>query len=142
LTNLLASEPLQRIVSTTPRVSYEEAQSITLKADLLFLIQPGLPLQVPRKLYEYMAVRKPILCIAEPDGATGRLVRENGLGFVCGNSEKEIEATLREVIATWRAGKLKPIADDRCEKFKNRELSKELHRFIGEILDDTGRNCP
>jgi glycosyl transferase family 4/glycosyl transferase family 1 len=142
LAQLLSSEPLRDIVRTTPRVSYDEAREISGGADVLLLVQPDLPLQVPRKLYEYMALRKPILCVAEPEGATGRLVRENDLGYVCNNSVHEIESTLLRLITDWKQGTLEDIADGRCDRFRNRELSKELHSFIEGLVNGMERACP
>ena len=136
--DLLAGDALQQIVQLSPRVSYSEAQKYAADSDVLLLIQPDLPLQVPRKLYEYMAFCKPILCIAEAGGATGQIVGENDLGFVCGNNQEEIEATLMIIISAWRAKRLPVIAEGRCEQFRNISIAKTFHRFISEIADREG----
>ena len=54
-------------------------------ADLLLLLQPHFSTnyQIPAKLYEYVAVRRPFLAIAPRDSATARLVKEYSLGLTC-----------------------------------------------------------
>jgi hypothetical protein len=49
-------------------------------ATALLLLQPGHPLSVPAKFYEYLAASKPILALAV--GETAALVRATGAGLV------------------------------------------------------------
>lgn len=142
LAELLTHETLRQVISVAPRVSYDESQHYAREADLLLLVQPDFPLQIPRKLYEYMAVRKPMFCIAEPASATGRLVRDNRLGAVCNNTVHEIESSLRELICAWRNGNLKSFTDDRCDKFRNRELTSHLHDFMVGVCDRQSAGRP
>jgi glycosyltransferase involved in cell wall biosynthesis len=134
VSNLLISEELCEVVKLIPRVPFDEAQLFAQEADILLLLQPEFPLQVPRKLYEYMAIRKPVLCIAEPDSATGRLVSEHGLGMVCNNTIDEIAASLKNYIELWRKGDVKPFDDNRSEKFNNIALCRQLQEFMAGLL--------
>lgn len=131
---LLTDEALRQVVTEVPRVSYYESQRYAIEADVLLLVQPDFPLQIPRKLYEYMAVRKPMLCIAEPTSATGILVCDNQLGRVCNNTVQEIESALLNLITAWKSGALQSFTDDRCDAFRNSELTRQLHDFITGII--------
>ena len=126
VSTLLADGTVRQVVTIVPRVSYDDSQRYVCEADVLLLVQPDFPLQIPRKLYEYMAVRKPMLCIAEPASATGVLVRDNLLGTICNNTVAEIEAVLCEIITTWKSGSLKLFTDDRCDRFLNSDLTAQL----------------
>lgn len=138
---LLEGEILREVVTLVPRVPYHEAQRYAAQADLLLLVQPDFPLQVPRKLYEYMALCKPILCIAEAASATGRLVSEHGLGTVCGNEAEELAGVLAGLVEQWRAGRLPPSTGSGCDRFSNREISLRLHRFFDNVIS-AGHETP
>lgn len=66
-----------RIESPKP---YQECLNALASADVVVNIQPGTKTQVPSKLYDYLAIRKPIINITPADGALGKLVLSRGLG--------------------------------------------------------------
>jgi glycosyltransferase involved in cell wall biosynthesis len=68
-------------IEVVGHVSRVDAICLMKRSDVLFLTQPDAPLQVPLKLYEYLACGKPILAIAG-DGATRNLIEENNAGIV------------------------------------------------------------
>ena len=135
VSDLLADEVVRQVATIVPRVSYDESQRYACEADVLLLVQPDFPLQIPRKLYEYMAVRKPMLCIAEPASATGVLVRDNRLGAICHNTVAEIEAALREIITAWKDGSFQTFSDDRCDKFRNCDLTAQLLDLMAKVTN-------
>jgi hypothetical protein len=51
-------------------------------AGLLLLLAQEQPLQVPNKLYEYLATGVPILAIADHDGETADMLRQVGGHYV------------------------------------------------------------
>ncbi|WP_430414637.1 glycosyltransferase [Marinobacter adhaerens] len=59
---------------------YRECLSALSSADVVVNVQPGTRTQIPSKLYDYLAINKPILNITSPDGALGELVTRKGLG--------------------------------------------------------------
>lgn len=130
---LLQSDTLKKVVTVLPRVAYHEAQRYAMEADLLLLIQPDFPLQVPRKLYEYMALRKPVFCVAEAESATGMLVSDHGLGTVSGNNLEELVATLSELLCAWRAERSPLFRGASCDRFTNLEITRELYRFFVSV---------
>jgi glycosyltransferase involved in cell wall biosynthesis len=71
---------LTDVVELVARVSRRESLEVMCAADALLLVQPGHPLSVPGKLYEYFAARKPILALAE--GETADLIRATRSGIV------------------------------------------------------------
>jgi hypothetical protein len=67
-------------------------------ASCLLALQPGTTVSVPGKLYEYLAIGRPILAIAE-EGETADLVRASGLGkAVLPHDEAAIEDALVELM--------------------------------------------
>ncbi len=68
-------------------------------ANCLLLLQPGTTVSIPGKLYEYLALGRPILALAE-EGETSDLVRASGLGVaVAANDERAILGAIVATIA-------------------------------------------
>jgi len=71
---------------------------------VLLAIQPGTSVQVPRKVYDYLGARRPILALT-PEGATADLVRRSGIGLVVPPDDVgAIQSALAAVYQGWRAG--------------------------------------
>lgn len=72
---------LNSIVRIEPPVAHNQYLKALFSADVLVLIQPDTDLQVPSKLFEYMAVGKPVLALAH-SGATSEVLEEYGRGMI------------------------------------------------------------
>lgn len=123
---LLDSRALEGVVEIIPRVSYQESLDYMTQSHVLLLIQPDFPMQIPRKLYEYMAARKPLFCITEPHGATGEIVTDYNLGYVCDNLKEDIRETFLRMSRDWKNGELPQRAAQGCDSFLNKELAAKL----------------
>jgi glycosyltransferase involved in cell wall biosynthesis len=62
------------------RVGRQEAQMIQAESDCLMILQPGTKLQLPAKVFESALMGKPILCVAEGDSETARVIEAHHLG--------------------------------------------------------------
>ena len=140
IAELLASPSLANSIEVIPRVTYEESLRYMGESDVLILYQPGFPLQVPRKLYDYMATRRPLLCIAEPGSATWSLVERYSLGTACENNVARLEAALLTMYDEWQNGRLKPFIDDRCEPFRNHNLTVRLRNHLEQTIRTSTKN--
>ncbi|MEW6380235.1 MAG: hypothetical protein AB1611_11605 [bacterium] len=70
------------LVNLCPRIPQNELVQRLLEADLLLLINsygPGHDIFIPAKFFDYLKIRKPILCLAE-DGALKRAVQKTHAG--------------------------------------------------------------
>lgn len=72
---------LGSVIKLQAPVPHGECLKAMAASHVLLVIQPESIIQVPAKLYEYMALRRPILALA-PEGAVGDLVREGNLGIL------------------------------------------------------------
>jgi glycosyltransferase involved in cell wall biosynthesis len=70
------------IVSLRDSVPHAQVAQILAESDLLILLAQRQPAQVPNKLYEYLAQRKPILAFADDEGETASMLRRAGEHFV------------------------------------------------------------
>jgi glycosyltransferase involved in cell wall biosynthesis len=66
------------VVEFLPRVPRQEGLKAMLSASSLLLLQPGHTVSVPGKVYEYLAVGRPIFALAE--GESADVVRRSGIG--------------------------------------------------------------
>ncbi|MGH8468029.1 MAG: glycosyltransferase [Gammaproteobacteria bacterium] len=134
IAEILVSRSLANVVEVIPRVTYQASLRAMIESDVLILYQPGFPLQVPRKVYDYMAARRPVLCIAEIGSATWSLVERYSIGTACENDAAQIEAVLLAMYGEWRRGHLEPIIDDRYEPFRNYSLTLRLRKHLEETI--------
>jgi glycosyltransferase involved in cell wall biosynthesis len=109
-------------------------------SDALLLLLPNVGdrgRDVPSgKIYEYFAVRRPILAAVPPDGTAAALVREAGAGPVVDPEDTEgMRAALESLVQRWRAGDLAdvPLSEAFRERISRRarvrELADVLRRF-------------
>lgn len=77
-------DDLLRLPGLIPRA---EALAVMASAGALVLFAQRQPLQVPAKLYEYLAAGPPVIAVADP-GATADLVAQSGRGWVVGPSDR------------------------------------------------------
>jgi hypothetical protein len=57
----------------------------------------------PAKLFEYLAARKPILALIDPQDVAAELVRQARCGFIAPNEDVDaIYQALREVYRLWK----------------------------------------
>ena len=92
------------LVMLTPAVSHSECLDRLNASDVLLLVQTDAPLCVPGKLYEYIAIGKPIFTLAA-DGATAELVKRERLGICCDPANiAQIEISLVQLLDQNRTG--------------------------------------
>lgn len=134
---LLASPTLAPCTEVVQRVPFGEALRAMCESDVLILHHPGFPLTVPRKLYDYMSSRRPVLCIADSGSAVWSLMERYGLGRVCDNDPGRLEEALADIYESWQNGLLVPLSSDRCDNFLNRNLAARLRSCLDETLRRT-----
>ena len=88
------------------------------------------PLQVPRKLYEYIAFRKPILAITNLDSATAKIIRDNHFGLVVPDLISDLESALKTLYEQWNRGELEVPPSTASNRFMNKHLTTKLHEVF------------
>ncbi|MDM4764899.1 glycosyltransferase [Pelomonas sp. SE-A7] len=93
---------LQQVVDFQPGLPYEAALREMLAADGLLIFQgytsnPA----VPAKLYEYFRARRPILALADADGDTAGLIRQENVGTL---APLDDEAAITQALASFITG--------------------------------------
>jgi glycosyltransferase involved in cell wall biosynthesis len=106
------------------------AQQKTASVVLLFGHRGGQ--QLPSKLFEYFAARRPILCIAaDDDDVAARLIREQRRGMVVPNSEAAIAEALDKLLELHKGGILDASFDlDELPEYTPQRAVSELMRVL------------
>lgn len=78
-------------------IPYRACLQRMANTDVLLVIQPDSPLQIPGKIYEYIASRRPLLLIGG-EGATANLVKDHSLGVACANRVDQIRRLILDVV--------------------------------------------
>ena len=102
------------------------------QADALLLIAlPELERDLPGKLFDYLAAKRPVLVHGAP-GEASRAVEELGAGFLCedGNDER-----LLEILGRLRAGTAQP-QSDRTERWLEEHRRDVLAGRLYALLDE------
>lgn len=98
LCNRLACELEQcGILKREARIGRDECLSRMACTPVLLVLQEGTPMQIPAKLYEYIAMRRPLVILGGI-GATANLVQKHHLGLCCPNVAGAIESLLRRLL--------------------------------------------
>ncbi len=125
---------LADVVTVIDFMKYEECVDLLRRSDVLLLFAQGQPLQIPTKLYDYIAVGRPILVFAE-DGATADLASRFPCATVVGSEDRELlEAKLTEMYRQFQRGAL-DVKESTTDGI-HRELTKvELTRKLAHLLN-------
>lgn len=128
---IASAHRLHDILEIIPPIAHNECLAEMRAADVLLLLQPGTQIQVPAKLYEYIAMRKPIFAISAP-GAIQRLMQEHNLGWWADAENIAQIAQQLTAIADFRQkekGRWQP--DPRAlEKFNGKKLVGQMYELL------------
>jgi glycosyltransferase involved in cell wall biosynthesis len=104
-------------------------------ADALLLVAnttPGAEATVPGKLFEYLAIGRPVVAIAPPESSTADVLRQTGGGWLApAGSSQAIEASLRQAY-TQRCFCLGPNPAE-VARFDRRRLTGDLAHIFDEV---------
>jgi len=113
LAALIAREEIHDMVELAPGIPYAEALAEMISADGLLVLQAAnCNDQVPAKLYEYLAARRPILALTDPAGDTAGVLRRAGIDTIARlDSVADIREALVSFVGRIRAARA-PIATE------------------------------
>ncbi|ADP97674.1 TPR/glycosyl transferase domain protein [Marinobacter adhaerens HP15] len=113
---------------------YKECLSALASADIVVNVQPGTRTQIPSKLYDYLAINKPIINITSPDGALGTLVIDKKLGDLVSFEEKEqLTQLLKAYALDEKLGSFSGY--ENRDEFEISHITQTLARRLHECLD-------
>jgi glycosyltransferase involved in cell wall biosynthesis len=127
---------LKSQIDIMPQMSREDVLKIYGETDVLLLLRWDDPLErnfVAGKIFEYIAARRPILCLGDSQGEAADIIRDNGLGFVAQSTE-EAAFALRGFLETKkRLGSVPLLPESHTLAFTRESQFAQLDRFIDSL---------
>ena len=120
---------IEDLVEVVPRGSHTEALERMSQADILLVIQPNAPLQIPGKLYEMLLFDKPIIGICESRATSAVLESAGNAWSVSSTDIAAIEVALQDSLACdWENVREARLRARDC--FDGRALSRRLRDVV------------
>jgi hypothetical protein len=121
-------------VDVMPRVSFQESISVQRQSDVLLLLQSSEDERnVPAKLFEYFAARRPILGIGLDSGVPARLIRNRNAGYY-GSDPDGIARQLRAWIGEKRASGIPNTPELALQGLARKDQLKNLEEFLRDFV--------
>lgn len=121
------------LILESPR-PYKECLAALSAADVLVNVQPDTTTQIPSKLYDYLALGKPIISITPSTGALAQLVRKYDFGTAFDFSEHQPLARWLVASALERDDLRRFTGYSRRSEFDSRRIAADLAAEIDRIL--------
>lgn len=133
--NFTIPSVLQDAVEVIGRVSQEESMNYMAKSDVNLLVQPswGRKGVFTGKIFDYIAVKKPILGLLDLEDVAAQLIKEEDLGIAVDFSEiNEIKVAILSLYSRWKKGKI--TLDTSIEKHHRKEQVSKLNDLINKVV--------
>ena len=127
---LLRQSEFTGYVNHNIAISYEKA------ADILLLFTPDgeeFKYIIPGKLFEYLGVQKPVLCVAPEENDSAQIVLATKGGEVVSPTDKTaIKSTLLRMFGAFQKGELK-VSSSAFEQYERKNLTARLVEVLAAI---------
>ena len=130
------------LIRLSPPVARDQCMHLQSRADALLLLlwdHPAEKAVITGKLFEYIAVRRPVVVVGCPEKLAALVVRDHHLGYVVADTETA-KTTLRNLLdsKTAHSGLLPDVESDAVSEFGR---SAYITRWISAIADLPSGRC-
>lgn len=132
---------LQDVVSILPPVTYREALAEMRDSDALLVFQGSdCNDQIPAKVYEYLALERPIFALTDRAGDTAAFLAEVGVGTIAPLDDADrIEAELAGFLTMLEEGRAPVAPSAEIARHSRRARSAELAGVLDEVSATSGK---
>jgi hypothetical protein len=90
---------------------------------------------VPGKIFEYLATRRPVLCIGPTDGDSALILREARAGTTCNFTDKDsMKNTLLDLYSRYKQGSLQN-QEGEIDSFSRKGLTGRISSLLNEMTN-------
>lgn len=130
----IETSKVNSIVSFNGHVTHQKAIDYMHASNMLLLVIPDHEhnkLHVSGKIFEYMASKRPILCLGPKDGDAAEIIFNTHSGKTINyENESEIECYIEEVFFKWKSDPNNFKINNTPESFSRRIISKDLLKIL------------
>ena len=116
---------------------HEEVISVMSKSQLLLLAindTPNVAGVIPGKLFEYMAVKRPILAVGPPEADAGKIIIESKTGEVINFKDHEgLKKAILFYYNSYLAKNLSISSTESIDKYSRKNLAENYVLLLNEI---------
>jgi glycosyltransferase involved in cell wall biosynthesis len=121
------------------QLPHHEALKIVLESDVLLVFLGGTLFnesEIPGKLFEYIATKKPIIAIAPKKGDTAQILKKCGLGIIIEPGQTDdYKHAIKDLYDKKMNNEIKThVNEDFLLKFDRKQLTKRLADIMTEVI--------
>jgi glycosyltransferase involved in cell wall biosynthesis len=139
--SLFQSLEKHQLLSLTEKIEYlphEDVLKESAGSQVLLLLlnnTPNVMGIVPGKIFEYLATRRPVLCIGPTGGDSARIIREAKAGITCDFDDKTaIKAALLELYGRYKQGTLQN-QEGEIDSFSRKVLTEKISSLLNGMSE-------
>ncbi|MEM9884586.1 MAG: glycosyltransferase [Bacteroidota bacterium] len=129
---------LEEQVENVGNVPRTEALELTMNSPILLLLlnqQPNAKGRIPGKLFEYLAARRPILCLGPTDSDVAKIIAESKSGYTCAYEDATgIKKVVQQLYQQFLDQNLQSPLDSEIEAYQAPKLVKRFVEILEEIV--------
>lgn len=134
----IEEQGLSDVVTKTQYLPHTEVISAMSNAQILLLAVNDTPNSagvIPGKIFEYLAVKRPILAIGPPEADSGRIIKETGAGRICNFSDYDsIQSAILSYYNYFLEDKLNVESIPKMiEQYSRKELAHKYINLLNEL---------
>jgi len=137
VTNSIEQYGLTKYVNRISYLPHDEVIRIQQQSQVLLLLindTPNAKVILPGKFFEYMASRRPILCIGPLDGDAAQIITETKSGIVVEKTDEAgIQESLQSLYTRYKTGDT-AIDSNNIDKFSRKELTSRLAECLNAMV--------
>lgn len=138
VTESIEMHGLTKYVKRISYLPHDEVIRVQQQSQVLLLLindTPNAKVILPGKFFEYMAARRPILCIGPADGDAAAIISETKSGYISGKSDTQaIQSALSEMYTGFRDG-IPVITSQGIEQFSRKALTAKMASRLDALVD-------
>ncbi len=127
---------LTKYVNKISYLPHNEVIKIQQQSQVLLLLindTPNAKVILPGKFFEYMASRRPILCIGPADGDAAQVIAETNSGYVVDKDDvANMQQTIKQLFTRYKTGNTK-MESKAIERFSRQQLTADLADRLNNI---------
>ena len=137
VSEVIRSYDLENYVEMPGNIDRQSALQAMKDSSLLLLLlnkQSNAKGRIPGKLFEYLAVKRPILCMGDIDGDSADIVKKSKSGYVSSyTDEKEISNCILLEFSNFLSGKNQENIDSDIKEYSIVSITNSVATYLDEI---------